>query len=150
MRNATLALCLILIVCVLPAAAEDGDETAAITAAALDYLDGWYAGSAERMGNALEPALAKRSVVTHPKTGRQFVQSLSREAMIEYTRGGGGSSTPKEKVHNEIEVLDVYGGIATVKAVSVDFVDYLHLAKINGEWKIVNVLWERLPEEESP
>ena len=27
-------------------------------------------------------------------------------------------------------------------ALSTQYVDYLHLAKFNGEWKIVNVIWE--------
>ena len=29
-----------------------------------------------------------------------------------------------------------------LKAVAEEYVDYLHLAKHNGQWKIVNVLWE--------
>ncbi len=26
------------------------------------------------------------------------------------------------------------------------WIDYLHVARINGQWKIVNVLWELKPE----
>ncbi len=29
-----------------------------------------------------------------------------------------------------------------------DWIDYLHLARWNGEWKIVNVLWELKPKGE--
>jgi hypothetical protein len=32
--------------------------------------------------------------------------------------------------------------MAAVRAKSVAFVDYLQLAKVDGQWKIVNVLWE--------
>src|SRR3712207_8578393 len=42
--------------------------------------------------------------------------------------------------------LDVYGNAATVKAVASDWIDYLHLGKVNGWWVIVNVLWEMKPE----
>jgi hypothetical protein len=28
-----------------------------------------------------------------------------------------------------------------------EWIDYLHLARWNGEWKIVNVLWELKPEK---
>ena len=42
-----------------------------------------------------------------------------------------------------VTILDASGGIATANALSADYIDYLHLAKIDGEWKIVNVLWER-------
>jgi hypothetical protein len=66
---------------------------------------------------------------------------MSEATLVEYTRGGGGKDRAKEGVENEVTVLDVFEGIATVKIVSHDFVDYAHLAKWNGEWVIVNVLW---------
>ena len=35
--------------------------------------------------------------------------------------------------------------MAAVKTVSPEYIDYLQLAKINGQWRIVNVLWEAVP-----
>jgi hypothetical protein len=32
-----------------------------------------------------------------------------------------------------------------VKLMAADWVDYLHLARWNGRWVIVNVLWELYP-----
>jgi hypothetical protein len=29
-----------------------------------------------------------------------------------------------------------------VRLDAVDFVDFMHIARIGGEWKIVNVLWD--------
>src|SRR4051812_14973787 len=37
-------------------------DSAAIKATALDYIEGWYTGDAERMERALHPELAKRIV----------------------------------------------------------------------------------------
>ncbi|MFN2498595.1 MAG: serine hydrolase [Pyrinomonadaceae bacterium] len=34
---------------------------------------------------------------------------------------------------------------ASVKLVASDWIDYLHVAKFNGRWMIVNVLWELMP-----
>jgi hypothetical protein len=45
-------------------------------------------------------------------------------------------------------ILDVYENAASVKVVASDWIDYLHLAKWNGSWKIVNVLWELKPRQE--
>ena len=42
-------------------------------------------------------------------------------------------------------LLDVTGNPAGVKAVMSDWVDYVHLARVDGEWKFVNVLWELTP-----
>jgi len=42
----------------------------------------------------------------------------------------------------EVTILDVSDSIASAKVVSEPFVDYLHLAKLDGRWSIVNVLYE--------
>ena len=124
-----------------------GEETALaeekrrIEAATRDYIDGWYEGNAERMANALHPDLAKRNVERLPD-GRNFLRTLSADAMIEFTRAGFGARSRKEGQVNEVIILDLLESSASVKSVSHEFVDYLHLAKVNGQWKIVNVLWE--------
>ena len=95
-----------------------------------------------RMERSLHPDLAKRAVRQHPESGRPILHHLSKSTLVEYTNSGGGKDTPKEKLFYELTVLDVYKDIATVKAVSADYVDYIHLAKWNGQWMIVNILWD--------
>jgi hypothetical protein len=34
---------------------------------------------------------------------------------------------------------------ASVRVDASEWVDYMHLGKVDGEWKIINVLWELLP-----
>jgi hypothetical protein len=29
-----------------------------------------------------------------------------------------------------------------------DWIDYMHMAKVDGRWLIVNVLWERKPDKD--
>ena len=41
------------------ARAQSAADTAAIKATALDYVEGWFEGNAERMERALHPVLAK-------------------------------------------------------------------------------------------
>lgn len=41
-----------------------------------------------------------------------------------------------------VRVLDVYGNAASVRVQAATWVDYMHMAKSNGRWVIVNVLWE--------
>ncbi len=36
---------------------------------------------------------------------------------------------------------------ASVKLIAEWGIDYMHLAKYDGRWKIVNVLWQSHPEE---
>jgi len=142
MRRIILSLVVMMIVSVTNVVAQSPADSMAIKQAALDYIEGWYTGDAERMEKALHPDLAKRVVRTHPKTGKSIVNHLSAAMMVEYTRGGGGTATPKEKQKSEVIILDISREIASAKSISGEYIDYLHIAKVNGQWKLINVLWE--------
>jgi len=132
------------------ASAQSHPEAAAIRQAALDYIDGWYEADAARMERALHPELAKRIVQADPATGKSQLRNMTAAQLIEIVRKGGGSQIPKEKRMREVTLLDTFGNTATVKIDSAVFVDYVHLAKWNGEWKIINVLWELKPRRGAP
>lgn len=121
-------------------------DQAAIKQTALDYIEGWYAGDAERMERALHPELAKRIVRMNPQNGQNRLDQMSAMTLVQFTRRGGGRETPKEKQQKDVTILDVYGNTASVKVVAADWIDYLHVAKWNGKWVIVNVLWELKPQ----
>lgn len=123
--------------------ASDADQ-AAIKQTALDYVEGWYEGNSERMERALHPDLAKRIVRTNPQ-GRSRLDQMSAMSLVQGTRHGGGKETPKDKQQKDVTILDVFENAASVKLVASDWIDYLHVAKFNGRWVIVNVLWELKP-----
>jgi hypothetical protein len=116
-------------------------EKAAIKRTALDYVEGWYEGNAERMERAVHPELAKRIARTSPE-GRSRLDQMGAMTLVQFTRNGGGKETPKEKQEKEVIILDVFQNTASVKAVMAGWIDYMHMAKFNGRWVIVNVLWE--------
>lgn len=133
---------------VVPSNAQSGLTQAdldAIKQAALDYAEGWYEGSTERMERALHPDLAKRIVITDPKSGRSRLDHMGAMALVQGVRSGYGKNTPKEKQLKEVKILDSMASSATVKLEMSDWVDYLHVGKLNGRWVIVNVLWEMKP-----
>lgn len=121
-------------------------DAEAIKQTALDYIEGWYEGNAERMERALHPELAKRIVRTN-KEGMSQLGQMSAMTLVQGTRRGGGKNTPKEKQQKDVTILDVFENAASVKVIASDWVDYLHMAKWNGRWVIVNVLWELKPEK---
>ena len=122
--------------------AQTINDSLAIKNACLDYLEGWYSGDAKRMEKALHPNLVKRRIVKLEQTGGNLIDQVSANDMIEYTKAGFGKQQAGEEIKNLIEILHIYKGIATVKAISKDYVDYIHIGKFNNEWKIINVLWE--------
>ena len=128
------------------AAAPATPDAELIKQTALDYIEGFYEGSGERMERALHPELAKR-IVRVDDRGRYNLGQMSALTLIQGTRRGGGKETPKEKQQKDVTVLDIFGNAASAKIIASDWIDYLHLAKWNGRWVIVNVLWELKPKE---
>lgn len=110
----------------------------------LNYAEGWYEGDAAKMESALLPDLAKRRIETNEQ-GRSRVSELSSLGLVQMTRPGYGKNTPKAEQMKDVKILDVYGDIATVRLEMRDWVDFMHLAKYNGKWLIVNVLWDGKP-----
>jgi hypothetical protein len=129
------------------AGAQTAADSAGIRAAALDYIEGWYTGDAPRMTRALHPELAKRIVETDPKSRKNVLSQMGAKQLIGYTRDGGGRETPAERRQADVSILDIYQGAASAKVIAADWIDYLHLARWNGRWAIVNVLWELKPRE---
>ena len=125
--------------------AQSSADSAAIRTTALDYVEGWYEGDAERMARALHPELVKRIIVSDTATRRSVLQNMGASALVNGTRHGYGKETPKERRQKEVTVLDIFGNAASAKAIMADWVDYMQLAKVDGRWLIVNVLWERKP-----
>src|ERR1044072_2965961 len=117
----------------------------AIKQTAFDYIEGWYEGNAERMERALHPELAKRIVVTDPKSGRSQLGQMGAMTLVQRVKAGGGTKTPKDQQQKDVTILDIFENAACAKIVAATWVDYLQLARFEGRWVIVNVLWELKP-----
>jgi putative lumazine-binding protein len=124
-----------------PLAAQTAADTTGIRAAALDYIEGWYGADGARMERALHPELAKRNVSTDAN-GRSRLIQMTAMTLVQGTRNGGGSYIPQARRSNTVRILDIYQGAASVRVDAADWIDYMQLAKWNGRWLIVNVLWE--------
>jgi hypothetical protein len=143
MKRFTRAFCLLsLLIITFAATAREvnnsHDESAAVRAAVTDYIESYYAGDAARMEKSLHPHYLKHVISAfdgHPvmteKTGLQMVQDV---------RFHGPSEFPKSDQTERVTVLDVSTDMASAKLVTPHWVDYMTLAKWNGEWKIVSVV----------
>lgn len=135
----------LLSVLLLPTAlfAGESDDMAAIRQAALDYLESQHNVSPDRMESAIHKQLAKRTYWKRQDQD-EFVMETDYDTMVRVaeTYNKNGDSFP-EKPRKEIEILDINGRVASVKLTADDWIDYMHLFKNdNGEWKIINVLWQ--------
>lgn len=123
---------------------DSASDSAAIRQAALDYIEGWYGGDAARMERALHPELAKR-IVRADSAGGDWIASMGASQLVAGSRAGFGREVPPAERKTLVTILDVFGNTASAKIDAGPWIDYLHLARVNGSWVIVNVLWEMVP-----
>lgn len=126
-----------------PARAQTAADSAAIRATALDYAEGWYTGDAARMGRSLHPRLAKR--ISMQRDGAWQLQEMTAEELSNAAGQGGGTRTPQAQRQADVQILDVFGNAASVRVTMSGWIDYMHMARVDGRWQIVNVLWELKP-----
>jgi hypothetical protein len=101
-----------------------------------DYVEGWYDKDIDRIKRGLHPDLAKRSINSeNPDQIDEFTRSSLLDVVPQY-----GGANGDHRVLN-IEWLDAQQNIASAKLISNNFIDYVHLCRINDRWQIVNVLW---------
>ena len=127
------------------ARAQTAADSSAIRATALDYVEGWYEGNAERMSRAVHPELVKRIVVSDTATKHSVIETMGATALVNGARRGWGKETPANRRQKDVSILDIFGNAASVKGVMADWIDYMQMAKVDGRWVIVNVLWEYKP-----
>jgi hypothetical protein len=125
------------------------EEEQAIKKTALDYIEGAFSGDAARMERAIHPELNKVIPVKLPQTGKTILDKMGATLLIEGTRAKMGL-LPEEKRKITVVVLDIMEEIAMVKVLSAMYYDYLQMAKVDGQWKIINVLWVMNPDAPPP
>ncbi len=117
----------------------DAAELKQIEATVRDYVEGYFESDADRVAKAVHPEFVKRSIRPQLVTGRDFLSEFQGSHFIEHVRGKPKRKQDMGKV--EIQTLDTADDMATVKLLTARWLEYLHLAKFNGEWRIINTLW---------
>lgn len=145
MKRLALAALLPLAALLSAAGVREHRERAAIEAAVYDYVDALYRVEPARVERSVHPELAKRGFhragtapyrelkMTYPQL-HSVAGSWNRERRVDPARAV-----------REVTVLDALDQTASAKLVADWGVDYLHLARYDGRWKIVNVLWQSPP-----
>ena len=107
----------ILLICGSAGMAQTKSDSMAIEKACRDYVEGWATGNPDRVAQWISPELVKRTV-SLDKEGASFTNNMSASLLIMITKMNKEGVKAKDQ-----------------------------LAKFNGEWKIINVLWGMLPKE---
>ncbi|MFT5915253.1 MAG: hypothetical protein ACI81T_001753 [Bacteroidia bacterium] len=109
---------------------------------ALGYLVALQELKPDLMKQVMHEQLAKRTVGFDRKTKKEIVKETTYQQMLDFAVDWNKSGTKFPfNPNNQAFILDIYNRMASVKLVSDNWVEYLHLIKTNGEWKIINLIW---------
>lgn len=110
---------------------------------ALDYIESQHNVNPDQFARSAHPRMVKRTFWTDKKTGKEYLRETYTDVMVllaeSYNADGEGfPENPKKK----ITILDIYKKTASVKLEADEWIDYMHIVKLNGKWQLVNVLWQ--------
>jgi hypothetical protein len=125
-----------------PIRSLDERDEMAIRSTALDYVESCYDGDGVRMERSLHPDLAKRIVLPNATPSGDRLDQLSALGLVQLVRTWPRS----EQRRAEVTILDRAENAASVRIDATTWIDHLHIARWNGRWVIVNVLWAVRPE----
>ncbi|RAJ85656.1 putative lumazine-binding protein [Chitinophaga dinghuensis] len=123
--------------------AQTKSDSLAIRQAALDYIESQHQPDSAQMARCLHPRLVKRTFWKYPRQQREYLRESHADEMVLLAASyniKGDKFPPNPR--KEVILLDVSSNTASVKLYADEWIDYMHLVKLNNEWKIVNVLWQ--------
>ncbi len=100
-----------------------------------------------RIERSVHPGLAKRGFFVTDKETTESTMSFAQ--FIEHTKTYNKDGQFPADAPKEIVIYEVLDHTASAKLSAAWGIDYMHLAKYNGKWMIVHVLWQTHPQNEA-
>lgn len=118
-------------------------DSIAIKKKALGYLIALQDLKPELMNSVINDSLNKVTIGYDRQLKKEYARATIKDQMIDFATSWNKSNTKFPFTpNNKIEILDIYNRIANVKLVSDNWVEYLHLIKLDGEWTVINIIWQ--------
>ena len=131
--------------------AQTAADSAGVRAAVLDYVDGIYRADTLRIVRSVRPELAKRGYFIPRGQTVYASEPMTYQELIGVARTWNkAGKLNADMAPKDIRILDLLDQTASVKLTAQWGIDYLHLARYDGRWMIVNVLWQTRPVEKTP
>lgn len=141
MRNAILAAVVALTVA--GPSAQPQDERDAVRQAALDYVTAVYESKPELIERSVHPQLTKHGFMRQ-QDGTYKQGRMTYEQLLDVARNWN-KDRKRDTSIKDVEVFDVLDQTASAKIRASWGIDYMQLAKFDGVWKIVNIVWQTPP-----
>ena len=121
-----------------------------VEAAIKDYVEGLYLVDSTRIDKSVDKKLRKIGYWYHPDK-KMYVDNLEMthtqlsNLAAKWNKSGKSANENSPK---EIVIYDVNTKTASAKLTAEWGIDLFHLAKVDDQWKIINVIWQSQPKEE--
>ncbi|MBS1807951.1 MAG: nuclear transport factor 2 family protein [Acidobacteria bacterium] len=125
--------------------AKTYQEKEAVREAAMDYIEALYQVDSSRIARSVHPNLTKHGFYREGNTDSYKPGMMTYQQLYDLAGRWNKNGQVKPDAPKEVIVLDVLDQTASVKVVAQWGIDYMHLAKYDGKWKIINVLWQSHP-----
>lgn len=115
--------------------------------AVFDYARGFYQGDAQKVQDSCHTSLCKREVVRTP-TAPDLLRPTTYEELDPLARSYARAyAFDPRRARLEITVLAMGETVGSVRLDGENWTDLIHLALVNDEWRIIDVLTEWRVEE---
>jgi hypothetical protein len=120
-------------------------EREAVRQAVLDYVEGIYMVDASRIERSVHPELAKRGFFVKKGETAYSPAVMTFQQLVDLAKTYNKDGRVPKDAPKDVVIYDVSDQTASAKLTAVWGIDYIHLAKYDGKWKFVNVLWQSPP-----
>ena len=110
----------------------------AVTQVAREYIESYARGDAEGHARVYHPECLKRRYVTDDASGVTELVVLSPQVMADYAKASGPMDGDCE---TEIVIDDISEEMASVRIYSCRWVDFAHIVRSRGEWRLFHITW---------
>lgn len=117
-------------------------DRVAVERALLDYVEAIELGKPALIEQSVHPDLHKFGFSKSRTTGEYQRIPMTYERLVEISTESLEKGYVPANPQHSVEVFEVHDKIASAKLTAFWGVDYMQLAKDEGRWKIVQVLWQ--------
>jgi hypothetical protein len=121
-------------------------DAEAITKVVTDYTRAFYEAKPELLETSLHKDLAKYGFYRPRGTSEYHGMAMSYDQALALAADLNKEGALGPNLTHKVTILDQLNRTAAVKLEAVWGVDYVHLAKYDGEWKMLQVIWQSHPE----
>jgi hypothetical protein len=137
----------LILICAGRAAAQSAPDREGVRQAVLDYVEGVYDVDPSRIERSVHPNLTKHGFFIKRGETAYSQGQMTFTQLVELSKSWNKERKLAKDAPKEITVFDVLDQTATAKLVAAWGIDYFHLAKFDGRWKIINIVWQTHPKK---